>query len=261
MAPATSIRVLVVEDELLFVEQLEVALEDLGYEFVGPAVDARIAMSLHRTETVDVALLDVQLRGLIDGVQLAAQLLAHRPIPLIFLTSHTDEATFSRARLLGAAAYLVKPVEPAALQRAIELAVSNFAAFATATEDGSPVVATTDPFGPAGGSVVLSDALFIKENGLLEKIRLADVLWVESDNRVCRLALATRVLTVRLPLRELIRHLPAERFVQIQRSYLVNLDHIERVDPVRNLVQVGEHLLPLSRTYHDDLLRRLNLLG
>lgn len=253
--PSTPIRVLVVEDELLFAEQLEVALEDLGYEFVGPATDARIALSLHRTETVDVALLDVQLRGLVDGMQLAAQLLAQRPIPLIFLTSRTDEATFARARLLGAAAYLVKPVEPAALQRAIELAVANFAA---AAQD-APTAA--DPFGPANGSVVLSDALFIKENGLLEKIRLADVLWVESDNRVCRLALAGRMVTVRLPLRELIRHLPTERFVQIQRSYLVNLDHIERVDPVRNLVQVGEQLLPVSRNYHDDLLRRLRLLG
>ncbi|RZK63309.1 MAG: response regulator transcription factor [Hymenobacter sp.] len=244
------IRVLVVEDEPLYAEQLEAALEDLGYEFVGPAPNARLALSLHRTETVDIALLDVQLRGSPDGVELAAQLYAIRPIPLIFLTSLADKETFARARLVAPAAYLIKPACPDALQRAIILAISSFAASPAA-------LPATDGVAPAS----LPDAFFVKENGLLEKIKLSDVHCVEANDKVCHLTLAGRSIPVRLPLRELMQHLPPAKFVQIQRSYFINLDHIVRLDPVRNLVQVGEQLLPISRRYHDELLRRLHLLG
>ncbi|WP_165822233.1 LytR/AlgR family response regulator transcription factor [Hymenobacter edaphi] len=244
----TTIRVLVVEDEPLYAEQLEAALEDLGYEPVGPAADARIALALHRTETVDLALLDVQLRGATDGIQLAAQLLAHRPIPLVFLTSHADGPTFERAQEVGPAAYLTKPVDPDALQRALALAVRNFGA-------APPAAAPPPP--PA----TVPDALFVKENGLLEKIRLSLVQSVAAEDKLCALTLADRTVHVRMPLRELVMHLPADRFVQIQRSYYVNVEHIERLDPVRHLVQVGKQLLPVSRLYQDELLRRLRTIG
>jgi DNA-binding LytR/AlgR family response regulator len=244
------VRVLVVEDEPLYAEQLEAALQDLGHEPIGPAPDARIALALHRTETIDLALLDVQLRGPVDGIALAAQLLAHRPVPLLFLTSCADDETFAAARLVGPAAYLIKPVEPAALQRAIVLAISNFKAEAPLAD--APCI---PPAAPA------SDVLFVKENGLLEKIHLGEVQCVEADNKVCRLVLAGRSIVVRLPLRELVQHLPPSRFVQIQRSYFVNLDYVARLDPVRGLVQVGEHLLPVGRTYQAELLRRLPTLG
>jgi DNA-binding LytR/AlgR family response regulator len=249
--PDSPIRVLLVEDEPLFAEQLEAALQDLGYEVVGPAADARIALALHRTETIDLALLDVQLRGATDGVELAQQLLAHRPIPLIFLTSRADGETFGRAQQLGPAAYLTKPVAVDALQRAIALALRNFSAKYPAA----------DTFLQAPGGEALPDTLFIKENGMLEKIRLSEVQWVTADDKHCRLTLAARTVQVRMPLRELVRHLPAESFVQIQRSYYVNLNHIERLDTARHLVQVGEHILPVSRTLQDELLRRLRTIG
>ena len=247
MPDALPIRVLIVEDEPLYADQLELHLLKLGYEPVGPATNARTALSLFRTEPVDLALLDVQLRGTMDGIELAAELLALRPVPLLFLTSLADDATFARARPLGPAAYLIKPVAPDALQRAMALAVDGFTA--------QPSPAATVP------SPTPTDALFVKENGLLEKIRLTDIRSVEANDKLCRLVLGARTVTVRMPLRELMRHLPATQFVQIQRSYLVNLDHIERLDPVRHLVQVGEQLLPVGETYHAELLRRLRTLG
>lgn len=244
-------RVLVVEDEPLFADQLEMALQQLGYAPVGPASSAQLALALHRTEHIDLALLDVQLRGETDGVQLAEQLLAHRPVPIIFLTSRTDAETFGRAQQLHPAAYLTKPVTPEALQRAIALAIGNFSARYPTAE-----AYWQAPAGPAQ-----ADELFVKENGMLEKIRLSEVQWVMADDKVCRLVLAGRTVQVRMPLRELVRHLPATAFIQIQRSYYVNLRHIERLDPVRQVVQVGTQLLPVSRTLLDNLLRRLRTLG
>ncbi|WP_460504129.1 LytR/AlgR family response regulator transcription factor, partial [Hymenobacter agri] len=179
------------------------------------------------------------------------QLLAHQPLPLIFLTSRTDGETFGRAEQLGAAAYLTKPATLDALQRALALALRNFAARYPAA----------DTFWQAPSGEALPDSLFIKENGMLEKIRLSEVQWVTADDKHCRLVLAHRTVQVRMPLRELVRHLPASSFVQIQRSYYVNLNHIERLDTGRHLVQVGEHILPVSRTLQEELLRRLRTIG
>jgi DNA-binding LytR/AlgR family response regulator len=244
-----AIRVLVVEDEPIYADQLEAYLQDLGYEFIGPAADARIALSLFRTEAIDLVLLDVHLRGPVDGIELAAQLRAIRPVPLIFLTSRADDAAFARARPLGPAAYLIKPVAADALQRAMALAVDSFAPTAAPT--------TTAVAPPATLPSSIPEVLFVKENGMLEKIRMSEIRSVEASDKVCRLVLAGRVVLVRMPLREVVRYLPSDRFVQIQRSYYINLDHIERLDPVRNLVQVGEQLLPVGETYHAELLRRL----
>ncbi|MDO7847989.1 response regulator transcription factor [Hymenobacter sp. M29] len=252
--PAESvIRVLVVEDEPLYAEQLEAALQDLGYEPVGPAADARIAMALHRTETIDLALLDVHLRGPVDGIALAGQLLAHRPVPVVFLTSMGDGQTFARAQNVGPAAFLTKPVDVAALGRALALAVHNFSQHHAPAPE--PAASESLPVAP------LPDALFVKENGLLEKIRLSNVQSVMAEDKLCCLTLAERTVHVRMPLRELVQYLPPERFVQIQRSYYVNIEHIERLDPVRHLVQVGKQLLPVSRLYQDELLRRLRTIG
>lgn len=101
-------RVLVVEDEPLYAEQVESLLTGMGYETVGPASSAQIALALYRTETIDLVLLDIGLRGPTDGLQLAQLLLGHQPVPLIFLTSYTDEQTFRQAQEVGPAAFLTQ---------------------------------------------------------------------------------------------------------------------------------------------------------
>jgi len=250
--PAAAVRVLVVEDEPLYADQVESMLLGLGYETVGPAATAQVALALYRTEPIDLVLLDIGLRGPVNGLQLAGQLLAHSPVPLIFLTSFDDEETFRLAQAVGPAAYLTKPAQPDTLHRAIALAVKNFAAHAW------PVLPA--PVAPAPGAMA-SESVFVKENGLLEKIRLNDIFSIVADNKTCSLLLAERSIQVRLSLRELAQLLPAERFVQIQRSYFVNAEHIERLDPTRLLVQVGKQLLPVGRLYLPELISRLRTIS
>jgi DNA-binding LytR/AlgR family response regulator len=246
-----AIRVLIVEDEPIYAERLQVYLQDLGCEPIGPALDARIALSLFQTEPIDLVLLDVHLRGPVDGIELAEQLLKLRPVPLIFLTSRADDAAFARARPLGPAAYLIKPVAFDALKRSITLAIDSYTGASSTAASATPEAA---PYAMNTGT------LLIKENGMLEKIQVSEIQLIEADNKNCRLVLAGRVVLVRMPLREVVLHLPASRFVQIQRSYYINLDHLMRLDPARNLVQVGEQLLPVGETYRHELMRRLHIL-
>lgn len=256
MLPAEALRILVVEDEPLYAEQLEVILKVSGYRFIGPVADGPAALTLiDQHGWPDLVLLDIHLRGPLDGVELGAQLLATHPLPLIFLTSKADPETFARARHLGPAAYLVKPVLADALQRAIELAVINF----TAAEPPIQAKADSTTLSANYTGVCSPDALFVKKDGLLTKVLLRNVHWVQADGKYCQLALAGQVIQIRQSLRELIHLLPPQQFIQIQRSYLVNLTYVEQIDPVNNLVLVADQLLPLGLTYRDELLRRLRI--
>ena len=263
--PSSPLRVLVVEDEPLFAEQLEMHLAQLGYQVLGPVPDAAAALALLSSvaDAPDVVLLDINLRGDgPDGIELGRRLMREYGLPLIFLTSRADRETFARTRELGPAAYLLKPVDVPALQRAIELAIINFAGTNPIPTGSSltPDDATGDaaPFAGPGGGVLLPQALFLKENGFLVKVLLHDIVWVEASEGGCRFVLTQgRTVTLRQTLRDLAPLLPPEQFVQIHRSYVVNTEYIDRIDPVRGIIQISSQLLPLSRNYREGLLPRL----
>ena len=244
-------RILVVDDEPLFAEQVEALLTSMGHETISPATTAQIALSLHRTENIDLVVLDIGLRGGTNGIKLAELLLAHNPVPIIFLTSFADNETFQQAQQVGPVAYLTKPIEPNSLRRAITLAVRNFAAAQWPSRPGNPAAS------PLPAQPAIPAAIFVKENGLLERVCLSEIHSVMADHKTCTLTLAERSMSVRMSLRELAQYLPAEHFVQIQRSYFVNIEHIVRLDPTRHLVQVGKQLLPVGRLYLLDFMARL----
>ena len=118
-------KILIVEDEALYADQLEMLCEQLGYEVVGICDNAFSALdTFHRTQP-DLSLLDINLDGEVDGIQLAGQISAKEPVPFIFISSLEDDATFQRAQATMPAAYMLKPFNNLQLQRSIELAVGR----------------------------------------------------------------------------------------------------------------------------------------
>ncbi|MDO7877425.1 response regulator [Hymenobacter sp. ASUV-10] len=250
------VRVLLVEDEVVFSELLTMHLEDLGYEVLGPYPTAAEAQPVFHAQQPDLLLFDVGLRGEIDGIELARELLAAQPTPLIFITAFTDRETFDRARTVAPSAYLNKPFTALSVQSAVELALQNFVRPDAAAEpDDEPITHwATD--------MLVRDAFFLKERNMLVKVRQQDVLWIEADGRYSMLVRAGgRKHALRITLRDLAASLPPSSFVQVHRSVIINADHLEQVDPVDGTVTVSGHALPLGRSYKDLLLRRLQQVG
>ena len=263
------IRLLLVEDDPAQGELLAADLADLGYDVLGPAPTVAEARQLFE-QLPDLLLLDIGLKGeQLDGIELAAELLRVRPTPLIFLTSFEDADTFRRARNVGPAAYLVKPPEPAQVQRAIELALEQFARQQRSLLLAADLGATDSASGPAadepvlalGGVLSLRDCLFVRERGRLLKIPLDEILWMAADEKYSTLHTARARHSLRMPLRELAAEVAPERFVQIHRSYVVQARCIEAIDPALSTVTVAGEELPLGRTYKENLLRHLRLVG
>jgi diguanylate cyclase (GGDEF)-like protein len=115
-------RILVVEDEFLVAHDISNMLIELGYEVQAIVPSAEEALAAIRNRPPDLILLDIRLKGPIDGIQAANIIKEEWSIPFIYLTAHADDLTLSRAKTSDPLGYLLKPFEFRELKTDIELA-------------------------------------------------------------------------------------------------------------------------------------------
>jgi signal transduction histidine kinase len=119
-------KVLVVEDEALVGVDLQARLERLGYAAPAVADDGLRALQLLRSGPFDLVLMDIRLKGEMDGIRAAEVVQREHDLPVVYVTAYADSRTVQRAQRTHAGGYLVKPVRDAALRSAIEIALHNF---------------------------------------------------------------------------------------------------------------------------------------
>lgn len=118
-------RILIVEDEHLVAKHLKLTLEDDGYEVAGVADSAARALLVAERERPDLVLMDVRIRGDVDGVEAASQLRTELGVPVVFLTGNTDDPTLQRALKVGACGFLTKPFNSQRVHHAIQVALGQ----------------------------------------------------------------------------------------------------------------------------------------
>jgi len=161
--------ILVVEDEALIAADIQRTLKKLGYDVpltVGTGAGALEAVARAQPGLV---LMDIKLRGPMDGIETAEALRALVNLPIVYLTSHSDEATLSRAMETDPSGYLLKPFSDRELRTAIEVALnkheleSRLAArerwFATTLRSIGDAVIAADPHGVITFMNVVAEAL------------------------------------------------------------------------------------------------------
>ncbi len=119
-------RILIVEDEEIVSMMISHQLLELGYEPLGPVASGEEAVANIREFCPDVILMDIILKGSIDGVQAATAIQSIYPCPVIYVTAHSDQFTLDRAKLTKPFGYVVKPVSERDLHIAIEIALHNY---------------------------------------------------------------------------------------------------------------------------------------
>ena len=113
--------ILLVEDDAVARLDIQVALERAGYGVVGYAASGEKAIEMVDSLNPDLVLMDIQLEGVMDGVEAAGEILRRFDIPVIYLTVVVDEDTLRWAKTTGPLGYLVKPVDHNELKSAIEI--------------------------------------------------------------------------------------------------------------------------------------------
>jgi len=117
------IRILIVEDEGLIARDIEDMVRNAGYEVCAVVGTGEDAVERAERTHPDLILMDIILRGKMDGVEAAEKIRERFNIPVIYLTAHTDENTLQRAKLTEPLGYSLKPVEQKELMTVIEMAL------------------------------------------------------------------------------------------------------------------------------------------
>jgi two-component system, cell cycle sensor histidine kinase and response regulator CckA len=116
-------KIMIVEDEAIVAADIQDRLKTLGYEVatlvhLGEDAEARATAT-----KADLVLMDIKLRGRMDGVEAAERIRQSLDIPVVYLTAHADQATLQRAKVTEPFGYIVKPFDERALHTAIEIAL------------------------------------------------------------------------------------------------------------------------------------------
>ena len=115
--------IFVVEDEGIVALDIQKRLQALGYGVSGIASSGEDALEMIRQSHPDLVLMDIVLRGKMDGVEAAEQIRALLDIPVVYLTAYADDKILDRAKVTGPFGYILKPFETRDLPVAIEMAL------------------------------------------------------------------------------------------------------------------------------------------
>ena len=240
----SKLKIGIVEDEVIIADHIAEILVKLGYDVAEPAASYAEAVQMIDDEKPDLLLIDIQLRGKRDGIELAAKINENYHIPFIFLTANADASTIDRAKKVNPSSYLIKPFTRDDLYASIEVCLHN--ASSTKSEKTE-----------ANSSYIISNALFIKDGQHFNKVKIADILYLESEHVYVNVHTAAKAFLVRTSLQDYLENFDSINFIRIHRSYVINLDHIQSVSS--EYVIINGVTLPVGKSFRNNLLARLNL--
>lgn len=119
-------RILVVEDEAIVAMVIKRRLKDLGYIVSGVASTGKDAITKVEGTFPDLVLMDIRLKGDMDGIEATKIIKDRFSLPVVYLTAHSDDVTFKKAKETAPDGYILKPFTEKDLSTTIEIALHKF---------------------------------------------------------------------------------------------------------------------------------------
>ncbi|WGF92983.1 LytR/AlgR family response regulator transcription factor [Aequorivita marisscotiae] len=252
MDPVT--KILIVEDEMVIAANISLQLSNLGYEVTGILPRGEEALSHINIDRPDIVLMDIQLKGKMDGIETAKIIEQQYNIPIIYLTANTDDEHFNRAKTTHPYAFISKPFKKLDLQRAIELTIERINIENTA--DASKNNGDNNLFDDGSATdFILNDRIFVRNNEKMLKIDIKDIFYIEADRNYCRIFSQGREYLLVMTLKDIDEKLPQKHFLRIHRSYIINISQIDEVAGTH--VVIAKKAIPMSKAMRTELLKRL----
>lgn len=242
------LKVFIVEDEPVYADQLEILVKEAGFWHIGTSDNATEAFEMITSIRPDFLLVDVNIKGSVDGIQLVDKLMKVDPdLLIIYITSYQDQRTFNRASETGPVAFLPKPIDENQILRTLELLVNKMTKQSMINEQSENSGAFSD------------QSVFFKSGQHLVKVRFSSILFIEVQNRDCIIYTAHNEYKIRRTLAEVEERIPDGLLSRVHRSFLVNMKCLDSYDTLRNKIIIGEHEIPVSKGYKNEVLSSLNL--
>ncbi len=213
-------KVLVVEDELLVSADIEESLEILGYKVVGAVATGKDAIESVEKNLPDVILMDIMLKGDMTGIEAANIIRKKHDVPIIYLTANADLATIEKAKISLPYGYIIKPFTEKDLQTNIEIARFKFS-------NDIQTKMESDQYSRFFGQINSGNtSLFADTESGLEKIKIEDIYYIDSNKDESLIVLPNEDITVSKSVEELEKELPEDQFIRVNQNQIVNVNKI-----------------------------------
>ncbi len=244
---AQPIRILIVDDEMIVAANISVQLTELGYQVSGIIPRGEDALNHLKNNLPDIVLIDIQLKGELDGIETAQKMQElHSNLAIIYLTANADEANFNRAKSTHPYAFISKPFKKLDLQRSIELTINRLKCNIITSSNGAKTENST---------FVLRECLFVKHQETMVKVDIKAIRYIEAERNYCRIFSTEREYLLVATLKDMDKKLPLKHFFRIHRSYIINLSRIDEIASTH--VVISKKAIPMSKGIRPELLKRL----
>lgn len=221
------LKCIITDDEPIARKGLQSYVERIDFlELVGVCEDAVQLNNQLKSQQADLLFLDIEMPYM-TGIELLNSL--SNPPKVIITSAYAEYAI--KGYDLEVSDYLLKPISFERFLKAVNKVYDQ-------------LISSQTP--------VVQDYLFVKTSLKLEKIRFNDMRFIEGVENYVAIYTSDGKIITHTTLRTILQKLPPERFVQVHKSYLVNIDKIDSIEG--NLLGIGKNKIPLSRTYKETAL-------
>ncbi|MCC6369919.1 MAG: response regulator [Bacteroidia bacterium] len=249
------LNIFIVEDESIVAKDIQNSLTKLGYNVVGSANNGKDAIEKITELMPDLVLMDIMIKGPLNGIEVSEKIKEQMNIPIIFLTAYADEGTLSRAKITEPYGYILKPFKEIDLHSTIEMAVYKHQKDAELLKERDFLYSLVENKDDKS-----TDILFVRSNSRLVKVHLKDIYFIEALKDYVIINTEFARYTVHSTMKELDKKLGTTEFARVHRSFIARLDKIQSIDNQNVIMENEKKIIPVGGSFREELMQKLNML-
>lgn len=234
-------KILIFEDDVNVLQEIAIHLKNLGYKDVTTVVSKVQALKALENSYPDIAILDIREPNDPEaGINIARQLNAKKPIPIIYMTAYPEDKLLTYETSPNA--FIEKP-NYVDVYHAIDLAIRNFY---TITKEDAHLPVFDD------------DSIFILKNGVYFNVKKEDITYVKANSGCIIIHALDNTFPISSTIKRFAEQINSPYFLLVHRSYFINTRHINSFS--REQISVSNVTIPMSKSGYDYLIKRIKRL-
>ncbi|WP_026969857.1 LytR/AlgR family response regulator transcription factor [Algoriphagus terrigena] len=231
-------KILIVEDEVELANNISEILSNMDYKVAAVVDNAGSALDFLDENEVDLVLMDILIRGDLDGIDLAYKIREKFNLPIVFSTAYSGTEYLERISSDIHEGYLLKPFTLDSLKTAVFFGLKRHEEKSSKDSKGK-------------------GSLKIMDKGYLVPVPYTEIVYLKADGLYTKVFTKAKSYLVRDILKGFEEKLPADKFLRVHKSFLVNMDYIASFNAKK--INLGETNVPIRRGLYRELMEKMNI--
>ncbi|PRY88569.1 LytR/AlgR family response regulator transcription factor [Mongoliibacter ruber] len=227
--------VVLVEDDRELAMNLRELLASLGFNVSAIFDNAIGAQEFLRLNKVDLLILDIMIKGDMDGISLAREVKKKIDVPIVFITAYSENDVIRRVIDVSPDGHLLKPFSRESLKTTLLLSLSNYKKRLSSGAKKKKEETTIQ----------------IRDKGFISLIPTSEILYAQADGLYTRIFTVKKAFIIRDILKDFEARLDPSVFIRVHKSYLVNKNAIELFNG--KVIQIKDYVIPIRRGFYKEL--------